>query len=355
MTSRERVLTALRRQRPDRVPATLYEEVIGYVPGTAHRLAENGAGDAPGEFFGCDVTSVNIGPTRLCRTSNLPELSQPGVRVDEWGVGWESGGYLHYEKILSPLQNAPASGVRDYAWPDVDAEYRYAKVKAAVEFAHGRGLAVAAYPGSIFECAWQLRGMGGLFDDIFHDQDTADFLLDGITQRVQAAAQRLTATGIDILILGDDIATQRGLLMSLPLWKAVLKPRLQRVIRAAKAVNPGVIVFYHSDGNVWDAIPDLIDAGVEVLNPVQPECVNPAAVKQAFGEHLAFFGTVSIQQTMPFGTPADVEAEVRERIRTVGADGGLLIAPSHVLQPDTPWANITAFFSAVDKYGWYDG
>jgi uroporphyrinogen decarboxylase len=354
MTSRERVRLALRRQRPDRVPTTLYEEVIGYVPGMARALAENGAGDSPGEFFGCDVRSVSIGVTRLSRTAGMGGFCQPGVRVDEWGVGWESGGYLHYEKILSPLQLLTPSEVRDYVWPDLEAEYRYVNVKAEVELVHKRGLAVTAYPGSIFECAWQLRGMGELFDDICHDPATAGFLLDGITQRVQLAAERLAEAGIDILILGDDIATQRGLLMSLHMWNAVFKPRLQRVIRAAKAVNPELIVFYHSDGNVWDAIPDLIDAGVEVLNPVQPECMDPAAVKKAFGDRLAFFGTVSIQRTMPFGSPADVEAEVRERIRTVGAGGGLLIAPSHVLQPDTPWVNIEAFFSAVDKYGWYD-
>lgn len=352
MTSRERVLTALRRQRPDRVPATLYEEVIGYVPETARLLAQHCGDRPPGEFFECDVTSVSIGPTRLHRDADLTKSAGPGLRIDEWGVGWESGGYLHYERIVSPLQSATASAVREYTWPDLGAEYRYEDVKAAVEAAHRRQLAVTAYPGSIFECAWQLRGMSELFEDICHDRPTADFLLDGITQRVQVAAERLAACGIDVLILGDDIATQRGLLMSLAMWRAVLKPRLQRVIRAAKAVNPELIIFYHSDGNVWDAIPDLIHAGVEVLNPVQPECMDPVAVKRAFGDRLAFFGTVSVQKTMPFGRPADVEAEVRERIRTVGEGGGLLLAPAHVLQPDTPWANITAFFRAVHTFGW---
>ena len=353
MTSRERVLAALRRQKPDRVPATLYEEVIGYVPGIARMLDERCAGRPPGEFFGCDVASVSIGPTRVRNPAAPAWPSDPGVRVDEWGVGWRSGGYLHYEEVLHPLQSLTASEIRDHPWPDLDADYRYEGLPGAVQAAHQRGLAVTAYPGCIFECAWQLRGMPELFDDLRHDLTTANFLLDGIAQRVRRAAERLAAAGIDLLILGDDIATQRGLLMSLPLWKAVFKPRLQAIIRAAKDINPELLVFYHSDGNVWDAIPDLIDAGIDVLNPVQPECMDPAAVKVAFGDRLSFFGTVSVQQTMPFGSRTDVEAEVKKRIETVGCGGGLLLAPAHVLQPDTPWDNVTAFFDAVNQYGWY--
>jgi uroporphyrinogen decarboxylase len=351
MTSRERVLAALHRRVPDRVPATLYDQVIGYVPAIAAMLHEKCGGKPPGEYFQCDVTSVDFRPTRLSRpvTDRIP--TGPDVRVDEWGVGWRAGGYLHYQEMLHPMQTLTAAEIRDYVFPDVDAEYRFAGVKTEVQQAHQRGLAVTAYPGSIFECAWYLRGMTELFSDIASDPSTADFLLDRITERVVAAAQRFTAADIDILILGDDIATQRGLLMSLPMWRTILKPRLQRVIRAAKDVKPDLLIFYHSDGNVWDAIPDLIDAGVEVLNPVQPECLDPARVKKAFGDRLSFFGTVSIQKTMPFGTLAQVQAEVKERIETVGRGGGLLIAPAHVLQPDTPWENIVAFFDAVRRYG----
>jgi uroporphyrinogen decarboxylase len=349
MTSRERVLTALHRRVPDRVPATLYEEVIGYTPGIAAMLSEKCGGTPPGNFFQCDVTRVSFRPTRMTRPACARIAPGPDVQVDEWGVGWRAGGYLHYQEILHPLQGLTADEIRGYVFPDLDAEYRFAGVKAEVEQAQQRGLAVTAYPGSIFECAWYLRGMPELFYDIASDPAAADFLLDGITDQVMAAAQQFAAAGIDVLILGDDIATQRGLLMSLPMWKRVLEPRLRRVIQAAKAVNPDLLIFYHSDGNVWDAIPGLIEAGVEVLNPVQPECVDPARVKQVFGDRLAVFGSISVQRTMPFGTPDDVRAEVRERLETVGRGGGLLLAPAHVLQPDTPWENIRAFFEAVHE------
>jgi uroporphyrinogen decarboxylase len=187
--------------------------------------------------------------------------------------------------------------------------------------------------------------------DVADNANTADFLLDQIADRVARAAQRFAEAGVDVLILGDDIATQHGLMMSLDMWTRIFKPRLRRIISAAKEVRPDVIIFYHSDGNVWDAIPGLIDAGVEILNPVQPECMNPAEVKKSFGDRLAFFGTVSVQRTMPFGTPDEVRSEVRQRIETVGKGGGLLLSPAHVLQPDVPWDNIVAFFEAVSEYG----
>ena len=96
-------------------------------------------------------------------------------------------------------------------------------------------------------------------------------------------------------------------------------------------------------------IPELIEIGIDILNPVQPECMDPAAIKRRFGDRLAFWGTVSVQRTMPFGTPDDVRAEVRARIRDVGRGGGLILAPAHVLGPETPWENIVAFFEAADS------
>ena len=198
-----------------------------------------------------------------------------------------------------------------------------------------------------------MRSMEQLFVDIRTQRPVSDFLLDRITDIVAGSARRLAQAGLDLLILGDDIAMQTGLLMSLDMWREQFKPRLMRVIRAAKEVKPDIIIFYHSDGNVWDAIPDLIDAGVEVLNPVQPECMDPARVKKEFGNQLSFFGTISLQKTIPFGTPDDVRREIKLRMETIGRNGGLLLAPSHVLQPDTPWDNVVAFFEAVEEFGYY--
>ncbi|GAH20261.1 unnamed protein product, partial [marine sediment metagenome] len=109
----------------------------------------------------------------------------------------------------------------------------------------------------------------------------------------------------------------------------------------------------HSDGNIEEIIPELIEIGVDVLNPVQPEAMDPVKLKKTYGNDLSFWGTMGGQTTIPFGTPEQVKQEVRERVETVGRGGGLLIAPGHMLQPEVPWENIVAFFEAVEEYGKY--
>jgi uroporphyrinogen decarboxylase len=159
--------------------------------------------------------------------------------------------------------------------------------------------------------------------------------------------------GVDAIGTGDDVGTQRGMLMSPDTWRRWLKPRWAKVIAAAKAVKPDLLVTYHSDGDISTIIPELAEIGIDVLNPVQPECLDVAEVKRLYGDRLAFFGGMGIQTTMPFGTPEDVRAEVHRLIRILGAGGGFLIAPTHVLEPEVPWENIRAFFDAVEEYGTY--
>jgi len=146
---------------------------------------------------------------------------------------------------------------------------------------------------------------------------------------------------------------QNKMLMSPATWRRWLKPRLAQVVEAAKSVKPEIHIFYHSDGDCRAIIPDLIEIGVTVLNPVQPECMDPVQLKAEFGDRLAFWGTVGTQTTMPFETPEQVRAVVKERIETVGKGGGLLIAPTHILEPDVPWQNVLAFVEAVEEFGAY--
>jgi uroporphyrinogen decarboxylase len=162
------------------------------------------------------------------------------------------------------------------------------------------------------------------------------------------AAEQFASSGVDIIITGDDVAGQQGMLMKLETWRTFLKPRLAATVRAVKQMRPATFVFYHSDGNIEAVIPELIEIGVDILNPIQPECMEPAAIKRRYGDSLSFWGTVSVQRTMPFGTPDDVRAEVRARVRNVARGGGLILAPAHVLGPETPWENIVAFFEAAD-------
>jgi uroporphyrinogen decarboxylase len=125
---------------------------------------------------------------------------------------------------------------------------------------------------------------------------------------------------------------------------------LASVIEAAKEANPEVLIFYHSCGYIEPIIPDLIEIGVDILNPVQPESMDPERIKKLYGNELAFWGTIGTQTTLPFGTPDEVRQEVKRMIETVGDGGGLLISPTHVIEPDVPWENIMAFVDAVKEY-----
>ena len=176
-------------------------------------------------------------------------------------------------------------------------------------------------------------------------------MLDRLTEMRCFMARRYAGAGVDILGLGDDVGMEHKLMMSPEIWYKWLGSRLAKVIQAARDVKPDIIIHYHSDGYVEPIIPKLIEIGLNVLNPVQPECMDPAKLKRLYGDKLAFWGTMGIQHTMPFGTPDEVRQEVKERIETVGEGGGLVIAPTHVLAPEVPIENIAAFVDAAKEYG----
>ena len=138
-----------------------------------------------------------------------------------------------------------------------------------------------------------------------------------------------------------------------PGGRTVICPACTGSIKTARKVKPDILVFYHSDGNPSAVIPDLIQIGVNILNPIQPECMDPATLKEKYGNQLAFWGTIGTQTTFPFGKPEDIKAVVRQRMETVGIGGGLLLGPTHMLEPDVPWENILAFFEAVNEFGYY--
>ncbi|NLH71859.1 MAG: hypothetical protein GX456_02255 [Verrucomicrobia bacterium] len=356
MTSVDRVKRALNHEQVDRVPRLLYEEVVGYTQPIAKLLAAHCGSEAPRDYFRMDLTRVLPGPTRLPRERFEPWLG-PTARdaianglVDEWGVVRKPEGVHELVRIESPLRYLEGiAELEKYPWPDLDKEYRFESVAGEVDALHGRGFAVVGYAGSVFERAWYLRGFEQMFVDLAANALFADALLERTAGFQRQVAVRFAKAGVDIVLLGDDIAGQRGLLMSLSTWRKHLKPHLKATVAAVKSVNPDVFVCYHSDGNVEPAVPDLIEIGVDVLNPVQPECLDVVGLHKKYGRAICFWGTVSVQRTMPFASPEQVKAEVAHRIRTIGASGGLILSPAHRLGPEVPWANIVAFFEASEQ------
>jgi len=185
------------------------------------------------------------------------------------------------------------------------------------------------------------------------NEEYAECLLDRIAELQKFRAKRFALAGVDVILIGDDVGMQDRMLMSPATWRKWLKPRTAAIIAAAREVKPDVVFFYHSDGFIEPIIPELSEIGIDVLNPLQPECMDPAVIKERYGDRLAFWGTVGIQNTLPFGTPEDVEAEVKLRIETVGKGGGLYLSPTHVIAPEVPYENLFALVKAAKKYGQY--
>jgi uroporphyrinogen-III decarboxylase len=153
--------------------------------------------------------------------------------------------------------------------------------------------------------------------------------------------------GVDMIWTGDDVGSQNSMLISPAMWRKYFKSRMANFIAEVKAINPGVKIAYHTDGNVFPIIPELMEIGIDVLNPIQPASMNPAEVKKRFGDDLCFWGTVDEQRTLPFGRPGSVRAEVIERLETIGRDGGLILAPTHHVQLDTPLENFWAMVNTI--------
>jgi len=238
--------------------------------------------------------------------------------------------------------------VEAYAWPDVTEAYRYEGLDAKTADFQRRGYAVTGeLYQTIFERAWLLRGIEQMMMDFVAEPAMAHAICEQITQRRILQARRYARMGVDILRLGDDVCMQTGAMFGVETYRTFLKERTRAIVRAAKEIKPDLLVFMHCDGRVDRLIPEYLDIGIDILNPVQPECNDLEAIRRRYGGRLSFWGGVGTQSTMPFGTPRDVENCVRRLQEVLGPDGGLLVAPTHILEPEVPWANIEAFVAAA--------
>lgn len=272
--------------------------------------------------------------------------------INEWGVGHKKGSIAHFTEMQHPLRNAETiSEFMEYPYPDPDRDYNWDGLADRVKSIKEKDLiAVAGMQCTIFEIAWYIRGMENFMIDMVMNPEIAVYHMDRITAIRCEFAQRYAEAGFDVLSLGDDVSTQLDMMMNPDLWREFIKPRLAKVIKTAKDIKPDMLIFYHGDGNLQKIIPDLIEIGVEILNPIQPECMDPAEIKRKYGDKLSFWGTLGTQTTMPFGTPEEVKETCIKIIMEVGKGGGLLLAPTHLLEPEVPWENIEAFVDTVRQF-----
>ncbi len=351
ITPRENLLSCLRRRGYDRAPldigALCPAQVAAFEARTGHR-------DYLG-WFGAPYRNVSVrlaprlaDPRRLYPRETLPA----DTSFDDWGVGHSrQPGCYHMTHMHHPLAgDATLAEVHAYPLPAL-ADGARDLLAAEVRALHDRGLAArGSMPWTLWEIGWYLRSMEDLMADMMADDERAVVLFDRLAGHATARIRAYAATGTDIVHLGDDIGMQHTILMSVGLWRAWLKPRLAAVIAAAREIRPDILIFYHSCGYVLPFLDDLIEVGVDILNPVQPECMEFGDVHRRTAGRLSYWGTIGTQTTLPFGTPAEVQATVRSRLQTCGKAGGIVIGPTHMVEPEVPWENLVAMAEAVRDF-----
>lgn len=282
-----------------------------------------------------------------------------GSWEDCWGVHrkptWYGAGYYD-EIVYYPLDSiTDISQLEDHHWPSVE-WWDVSDLRDRIEAIRKQGnYAIQVCNGNIFESAWYMRGFEKMLEDLILNPELAhaiftkvtDFFIGFIGKVLEAADG-----DVDLVMTADDIGGQNGLLMSLDMWEEFLKPyhaKLNKMIHEF-----GVKILYHSDGAVMDAVPGLIDMGIDILEALQfdAEDMDPHLLKELYGDRLCFHGGISVQSTLPFGSVDEVKQEVEDRIRVLGRNGGYIVAPSHTIQAGTPAENVVAMFETAKDFSW---
>ena len=280
------------------------------------------------------------------------EILPSDTKFDEYGIGHSKGSELafHMTRMHHPLKGADLNEIIDYPYPTLDPKGRAEMGKAAAAL-HDEGLASLAFMQmTVWEASWYLRSMEELMMDMMMEDERAAALLEKITEFACAKAGAYAEAGIDILSLGDDIGTQSSIMIDVGLWEKWMKPRLSRVIDTARNIKPDILIFYHSCGYITPFIDQLIEVGVDILNPIQPECMEFDEIHDRFGEQVSFWGTIGTQQVLPFGTAEEVRLESLSRLQKCGDKGGICLGPTHMVEPEVPWENLLAIKEAISEY-----
>lgn len=349
MTERENFLRMLERHEPHHLPLDVWvtEPALDMIE--AHRGTRD-------HYSALGLSVENVGP----RYPSDPDewraaYAELGVELSEDAeIGFAGlvhdvppleslGAAYHMREMVHPLRTVESvKQLVELPFPNVDDPRWYADIPAQVQRVQGAGrAAIGQMHCTIFELSWYLRGMEALYMDLIDGTGVADWLLDWFTHRACVAIRHYCAAGVDVVFLGDDVGTQRGMMMAIPFWREHLKPRLAKVIAEVRRhETKHTWLAYHSDGDVTPIVEELIEIGVELLNPVQPECMDVFELASRFSGRLGYWGMIGTQTTMPFGTPDDVRQTVRNLRRLAMLGEQVVLAPTHVIEPDVPWENL---------------
>jgi len=353
MTSRERVLTALEHRKPDRPPLNYF----GTAETTAKLLKHLGLGTREEllGYLGADMRYVGpryVGPAHFCGESGYEEGG-----LDVWGIEWRpiANDFCSYNDIARhPLAEAGTlADLKRYAWPSPD-WFAVDHLRDEIRRFHDpEPRAIVLPTGHFFESSWFLRGLEPFLMDLVERPDMAEFVLMKVTgfyKELTLRSLEAADGGIDIVWSSSDIGMQTGMIVSPELWRRHLKPWHRELLTPFKRM--GLKTRYHSDGGFIPVIEDLIEMGLDLLDPIQPKAAGMDAdnLRRLFGGRLSFYGGMDSQELLPFGSAAQVEAEALRLIRVLGESGGYVVAASNAIQPDVPVENILAMFRAAREY-----
>lgn len=364
MTSRERILAALDHKPTDRVPIAPGFMING--PAIVQLQKKLGF-DTPMEVYGwylsyCDMISefspcTYVGPSyRTWGDYTSPE------KINHWGVGEKQSFYgtgenmgFYYEYSHFPLADVETvEEVEAYEWPKIEwFDFSCAREKLQ-QASWGGTKAVEIGPvGTVFESSWQMMGLENFMMNLIIAPEVCEAIVKHVADfYIQFYTKVLDEAGdlVDVVFCGDDLGTQSSLLMKPDTYREIIKPHQKRVFDVIHKY--GKKVMYHSCGAVAPMIPDLIDAGVDILEALQfsAKGMDPRELKDKYGDKLCFHGGINVQTTLPYGTVEDVIKEVEERIEILGKNGGYILAPSHAIQAGTPPENIIAMMETAKNY-----
>lgn len=382
LTSRERVLTTIHHEQPDRIPLVIgvsnatgikmrpykaIKDIIGVqAPDNyIYDWPELGTAEIDEETMcrlHCDVRGVlDLEPEKI-RKRNC-ERDPHSDYIDSWGSGQTEISPGDWFPSVHPLPEARTAEDLDayQGWPDMDDPTRIAHVRDnARRLAEENQFAILATPWLLFpfERAYAMQGMDTFLLNMARDPDFARALLEKIAVYCKQLMGRFLeelGDNVDIIKIGDDLGTQESLMISPKMYREILKPVHADFISFIKA-RTNAKIFFHSDGDVAPLIEDFIEMGVDILNPIQTSAGSMSdlpSLKKRFGSNIVFCGGIDTHRVLPFGTTEEVRQEVRRVIQILGPGGGCMIGAVHTVMNDVPPENVLAMVDAVEEFGHY--
>jgi uroporphyrinogen decarboxylase len=378
MTLKERVLTTLQHKEPDCIPFDLGSSGVTGVHKIAYHNLLSYLRIKKAEIQTFDIiTQLAIVDEDLLQRF---EVATRGVRPrnpsnwslkiqednkykhfrDEYGIKWSMPkGGLYFDMTDHPLESATMGDIEDFPWPNPQDPARVAGLREEIEKFPDWAIVLTGPGEGIFERSLWMRGFERFYVDLIKNPSLATCLLDRLTDfRMKFWELLLGEVGdlVHVVVEADDLATQKGLMISPEMYRRYIKPRHKRVFSFIKEKAPHVYIFIHSCGAIYELIPDLIEVGVDILNPVQFSAakMDTKKLKKEFGDMLTFWGGgVDTQRILPRGTPDEVKEEVKRRIDDLAPGGGFVFATVHNIQADVPPENIVAMWEVLQEYGKY--